>query len=79
MNKQQVDTDNVCENSRQAIFNYAAGDPVYVDKTGIHLKLYYKKHGTYITTEGFKNGTVGINRGKVNEIINTRSLETQFR
>ena len=39
----QVDIDNVRENARRVRHDYAIGDQVYVEMTGIYRKMYYKK------------------------------------
>ena len=43
--QRQVDIDNVQENARQVIRDYAIIDLVYVKITGIYLKLFYNKQG----------------------------------
>ena len=58
MNKQQVDTDNVCENSKLFRFDYAVGDLVYVDKNEIYHKLHYHNNGLYRIKELFTNSEV---------------------
>ena len=49
----QWDIDNVREKARQLTYEYAIGDRVYVEMTGIYHKLGYKKQGTYRITEVF--------------------------
>ena len=44
--KRQFDIDNVCENAKRSIFDYAVGDLVYVYKIGVYQKLLYKNHGS---------------------------------
>ena len=39
--QQQLETDNMRENARQVTNEYAIGDPVHGDMTGIYCKLYY--------------------------------------
>ena len=56
----QVDIYNVRENSKRVTHDYAIGDQVYVEMTGIYRKLDYKKQGPYIITEIFTNGTVRV-------------------
>ena len=46
----QVDIRNVQEKSRRVMHDYAIGDSVYVEMTGIYCKLYYKKQGPYRIT-----------------------------
>ena len=57
-NKRQVDINNVRENSKQVTQDYAIGNLVYLEMTGIYHKLDYKKQVTYIITEVFTNGKV---------------------
>ena len=76
--QRQVDIDNVRENSKQVTHDYGIGDQVYVKMTSIYRKLDYKKQGPYRITEVFTNGTVWVQRGQVNEIINIRRLKHHF-
>ena len=46
--------------------------------TGINCKLDYKKQVSYRITEVFKNGTVQIQQGQVDERINIRKLKPHF-
>ena len=41
----QVDIDNVREKARQVTHDYAIGDQVYVEMTGIYRKINYNKQG----------------------------------
>ena len=43
--QRQVDIDNVRENSKRVTYDYAIGDLVYVEMTGIYRKLDYRKQG----------------------------------
>ena len=56
----QVEIDNVRENYRRVMHDYAIGDRVYVEMTGIYCRLDYKKQGPYITTEVFTSGTFQV-------------------
>ena len=56
--QQQVDIDHLRENSRQVMHDYAIGNRVYAEMTGIYRKLDYSKKLPYIITELFTNGTV---------------------
>ena len=58
--------------------DYVIGDQVYVEMTGIYLKLTYRKHKPYRITEVFTNGTVRVQQGQVNEQINIRRLKPHF-
>ena len=46
----QVDIDNVIENAKRVTHDYAIGDRVYVEMTGIYRKLNYKKQVPYRIT-----------------------------
>ena len=76
--QRQVDIDNVRENAKRVTHDYAIGDQVYVEMTGIYRKLYYRKQGPYRITEVFTNGTVQVQRGQVNRRINIRRLKPHF-
>ena len=56
--QRQVDIDNVRENNARVTHDYAGGDLLYVEISGIYLKLDYKRQGLYIITEIFTNATV---------------------
>ena len=64
--QRQVDIDNGRENAKRVTHDYAIGNRVYVEMTGIYRKLYYRKQGPYIITEVFTNGTVLVQHGQVN-------------
>ena len=64
--QRQVDIDNIRENSRQVTHDYAIGDIVYVEMTGIYRKLDFKKQEPYRITEVFTNGTVRVQTRQVN-------------
>ena len=53
--------------------DYAIGDRVYVEMTGIYHKTDYKKK-----SEVFTNGTVEVQQGQVYECINIRPLKPHF-
>ena len=74
----QVEIYNVRENAKQVTHDYAIGDTVYVEMTGIYRKLDYRKQGPYRITEVFTNGTVWFQRGNFNEQINIRQLKPHF-
>ena len=67
--QRQVDIDNVGETARQVMHDYAIGNLVYVENTGIYQKLDYKKQGQYIITEVFTRGIVQLQRGNMNKRI----------
>ena len=56
--QRQIDIDNVRENVKQVTHDYAIGDRVYVEITGIYRKLDYKKQRLCRITEVFTNSTV---------------------
>ena len=70
--------DTVQENTRRVTHDYVVGDIVHVEITGIYRKIYYKKQGPYRITEIITNGTVRVQRGKLNESINIRGPVTRF-
>ena len=53
----QVDIDNVRENAKQVTHDYAIGNQVYVEMTGIYHTLEYREQGPYRITEVFTNST----------------------
>ena len=55
--QRQVDIDNVQYNDRLVTHDYAIGNLVYVDMTGIYRKLNYDKQAPYIITVVFTNST----------------------
>ena len=49
-----MDIDNVRENARQVTHDYAVGNIVCVEMTGVYHKLDYKKQGLYIIKKNYK-------------------------
>ena len=79
LNKQKlVDKANLRENINRIDYDYQVGQRVYIKKDGIYRKLDGPKLGPYEITQVFTNGTVRIQRGRVNERINIRRLEPHF-
>ena len=77
--KQQiVDKANLRENRNRIDYDYSVGQQVYIVKDGIFRKLDTPKLGPFAITETYTNGTVRIQRGRVNERINIRRLEPHF-
>ena len=74
----QVDIDNFRENVKRVTHDYAIGDQVYVEMSGIYRKIDHRKQGLYRITEVFTNGTVTVQHGQVNEKINIRQLKPHF-
>ena len=56
--QRQVDIDNALENSRLVTHGFEVGDIVYVEMTGIYLKIDYNEQGPYRITEVFINRAV---------------------
>ena len=56
--QQQLYIDDFQENARQDRYDYAIGDIVYVEMTGIYRRLDYKKQVPYRITEILINGIV---------------------
>ena len=71
-----MEIDNVKEKTRWVTHEYIINDKVYVEMNGIYRKLDCKKQGPYRIVEVFTNVTVWFQRGKVNERINIRRLNT---
>ena len=74
----QVYIDNVQENARRAMHDYAIVDLVYVETTGIYIKIDWNKQVSYRITELFTNITVQFLWVQVNERINIRRLMPHF-
>ena len=70
--------DNVQENARRAMHDYAIVDLVYVETTGIYIKIDWNKQVSYRITELFTNITVQFLWVQVNERINIRRLMPHF-
>ena len=51
-------TKGLIENAKRITHDYAIGDQVYVEMTGIYRELDYRKQGPYRITEVFTIGTV---------------------
>ena len=76
--KRQVDMYNYWKMAKRVRHAYSLGNIEYTDKTGIYRKLYLQKHGSFMVTWVFTNGTVHVHRDQVNQIINVRRLEPHF-
>ena len=55
MKQRQLEDDNSRENAMRVTYDYAIGDQVYVEITGIYCKHDYKKQVPYIINKFFKN------------------------
>ena len=56
----QLDIDIIRENAMRVKHDYAIGNLVYVEMTGIYRILDSKKQGAYRITEGFTNNTFQV-------------------
>ena len=74
----QVDIDNVRENAKRVTHEYAIGNRVYVEMTGIYRRLDYKTQGQYIITDVFTNSTVQVQQGQLYERMHIRRLKPHF-
>jgi hypothetical protein len=67
------------ENASGISHDYKVGDKILLKKPGKHLrKLEAPRTGTHTVTEIYTNGTVRIQKGKVNERVNIRRLFPYF-
>ena len=73
-----VDIDNLHEKAKQVKHDYAIGNLVYVEMTGIYCKLDYSTQVLYIITEVFSKGKVWVQQVQVNKHINIRRLMPHF-
>ena len=77
--QKQVDLDNIRENRNRIDYDYPRiGQQIYVIRDKIHCKLDGPKKGPYTITDVFSNGTIRIQRGRINERIDIRRLEPHF-
>ena len=63
--QKHINYDNIRENSKRVSHNYKVGEYGYILRDGNYRKLQGDK-----VTEVFTNGTVGIQKGIVNERVN---------
>jgi len=73
-----MDKANLRENRNRIDYDYSVGQQVYIVKDGIFRKLDSPKLGPFAIPEPYTNGTVRIQRGRVNKRINIRRLEPHF-
>ena len=79
LNKQKsVDRAKLRENRGRVDYDYQVGQPVYVIRDGIFRKLESPKFGPFPITDIYRNGTVRIPQGSINEYINIWRLELHF-
>jgi hypothetical protein len=70
---------NIRENASRISHDYKVGDKVLLKKLGKHLrKLEAPRTGTQTVTAIYTNGTLCIQKGKVNERVNIRRLLPYF-
>jgi hypothetical protein len=67
------------ENSSRISHDYKVGDKILPKKTGKHLrKLEAPRTGPHTVTAIYTNGTVRIQKGRVNERVNIKRLFPYF-
>jgi lipopolysaccharide biosynthesis regulator YciM len=70
---------NKRENSSRISHDYKVGDKVLLKKPGKHLrKLEAPRTGPHTVAAVYTNGTLHIQKGKVNERVNIRRLLPYF-
>ena len=73
--QQQVDKDNVRENSKRVSHDYSIGDKVLVIKDGHYRKLDKPYNGPFPITDVYVNRTVRIQRStSVSERVNIQRI-----
>jgi hypothetical protein len=67
------------ENASKISHDYKVGDKILLKKPGKHLrKLEAPRIGPHMVTAIYTNGTVRIQKGRVNERVNIRRLFPYF-
>jgi hypothetical protein len=67
------------ENSSRISHDYKVGDKILIKKPGKHLrKLEAPRTGPNTVTAIYTNGTVRIQKGKINDRVNIRGLFPYF-
>jgi hypothetical protein len=70
---------NKRENASRITHDYKLGDKVLLNKPGKHLrKLEASRTRPHTVTEIYTNGTLRIQKGKVNERVNISRLSPYF-
>jgi hypothetical protein len=70
---------NKRENASRINHDYKVGDKVLLKKPGTHLrKLEAPRTGPRTVTASYTNGTLGIQKGNVNERVNIRRFFPYF-
>jgi hypothetical protein len=77
--QKEMGRNNIKENASIISRDYKVGDKVLLKKTGKHLrKLEAPRTGPHTVTAIYTNGTLRIQKGKVNEGVNIRRLFPYF-
>jgi hypothetical protein len=72
-------SNNKRDNASRIIHDYKVGDKILLKKPGKHLrKLKAPRTGPHTLAAIYNNGTVSIQKGKVNERVNIRRLFPYF-
>ena len=76
----KIDRRNIKENLRRISYDYQVGDKITIDKEHKDLirKAVFVNDGPFVITQVFTNGTVRIQKGRVNERINIRRIKPFF-
>jgi hypothetical protein len=77
--QKEMGRNNRTENASRISHYYKVGDKVLLKKPGKHLrKLEAPRTGPHTVTAIYTNGTLRIQKGKVNERVNIRRLFPYF-
>jgi hypothetical protein len=77
--QKEMGSNNRRENASRISHDYKVGDKVLLKKSGKHLrKLEAPRTGPYTVTAIYTNGTLRIQKGKLNERVNIRRLFPYF-
>jgi lipopolysaccharide biosynthesis regulator YciM len=77
--QKEMGRNNRRENASRISHDYKVGDKVLLQKTGKHLrKLEAQRTRPHTVTAIYTNGTLRIQKGKINERVNIRRLFPSF-
>ena len=76
--QKRINYDNIRENTKRVSHDYQVDDYAYILRDGHYRKLEGDKLGPYRITDVYTNGTVRIQKGRVNERLNIRRLTPHF-
>jgi hypothetical protein len=77
--QKEMACNNRRENASRITHDYKVGDKVLLKKPGKHLrKLEAPRTGPHTVTAIYTNGTLHIQKGNVNQRVNTRGLFPYF-